>query len=76
MAGAFGFGLAVGIGCGMTFGVGMGSASTSSKKAKKQLEKAISDNAISVVSSDGKNYRQSNCLIYWKRSTKGITEKT
>ena len=56
MAGEFGSGLAVGLALGMPSGliVGSGFGETSSKKRiKKQLVKALDDNLISIVSSDG-----------------------
>ena len=56
MAGDFGSGLAVGLMLGMPSGliVGSGFGETSSKKRiKKQLVKAIDDNLISIISSDG-----------------------
>ena len=56
MAGDFGTGLAVGLALGIPGGliVGIGFGETSSKeKIKKQLVKALDDNLISIVSSDG-----------------------
>lgn len=56
MAGDFGSGLAVGLMLGIPSGliIGSGFAETSSKeKIKKQLVKALDDNLISIVSSDG-----------------------
>ncbi len=56
MAGEFGTGLAVGLALGMPGGliVGCGFGETSSKqKIKKQLLKALDDNLISIISSDG-----------------------
>jgi len=57
MAGDFGTGLAVGLAIGMPSGltVGSGFSETSSKaKIKKQLVKALDDNLISILSSDGR----------------------
>ncbi len=56
MAGDFGTGLAVGLAIGIPSGliVGSGYDHTSSKeRIKKQLVKALDDNLISIVSSDG-----------------------
>jgi len=56
MAGDFGTGLAVGLALGIPSGliVGSGFGHTSSKeRIKKQLVKALDDNLISIVSSDG-----------------------
>ena len=56
MAGDFGSGLAVGLMLGIPSGliIGSGFGETSSKKKiKKQLVKALDDNLISIVSSDG-----------------------
>ncbi len=57
MAGDFGTGLAVGLAIGMPSGliVGSGFGETSSKaRIKKQLVKALDDNLISILSSDGR----------------------
>jgi hypothetical protein len=56
MAGDFGTGLAVGFAIGIPSGliIGSGCGDTSSKeRIKKQLMKALDDNLISIVSSDG-----------------------
>ncbi len=56
MAADFGTGLAVGLAIGMPSGliIGSGFGETASKKRiKKQLVKAVDDNLISIVSSDG-----------------------
>lgn len=56
MAGDFGTGLAVGFAIGIPSGliVGSGLGETASKeKIKKQLVKALDDNLISIISSDG-----------------------
>ena len=56
MAGDFGTGLAVGFAIGIPSGliIGTGFGDTSSKeRIKKQLVKALDDNVISIVSSDG-----------------------
>ena len=56
MAGDFGTGLAVGLAIGIPSGliIGSGFEHTSSKeRIKKQLVKALDDNVISIVSSDG-----------------------
>ena len=57
MAGDFGTGLAVGLAIGMPSGliIGSGFEHTSlNERIKKQLTKALDDNLISIVSSDGR----------------------
>jgi hypothetical protein len=57
MAGDFGTGLAVGLAIGIPSGliIGSGFEHTSLKeRIKKQLVKALDDNLISIVSSDGR----------------------